>query len=130
MVKDLKTYLSDENLDDSELLKIGTCSLHTVNGAYKTAHNKTFWSINKFLQSLFYLFRDVPTRRGTYMRITKSYVFPLKFCCIRWSENFRVMEVAKIMLSCLKTYVQAVFKKPRSTENFTTVKDFLQDKFL
>ena len=91
---------------------------------------KSGLNINKFLRSVYYLFKDFPTRRGAYIRIIKSNEFPLKFCSIRWTENSKVMTRAKNILPHLKTYIQAVDKKPPDSKNYFTVKDFSDDIFL
>ena len=54
-LKDISSFLSD-NEDDPKLLDIGTCILHKVHGAFKTACKETQWNIDKFLRALYYLF--------------------------------------------------------------------------
>ena len=50
-LSELKQFLkNDEDPQDSELIDIGTCSLHVVHGAYKTAHDKRGWNHNCFLR--------------------------------------------------------------------------------
>nr|CAD7261523.1 unnamed protein product [Timema shepardi] len=36
-----------DNSEDKKPIDVGTCSLHTVHGAYKTAHNKCEWQTKK-----------------------------------------------------------------------------------
>lgn len=38
---DINTYMKTTIPSEKQILNIGTCSLHIVNGAYKTAHNKS-----------------------------------------------------------------------------------------
>ena len=130
MLSDLKEFLTAENPDSPKIIEIGTCSLHVVNGSFKTGHAKTGWEIDKYLRASYYLFKDFPTRRGAFMCITQSYDFPLKYCSIRWIENSRVMERAKSILSKIKAYVQAVYKKPPKSKNFDVVKEFIKDDML
>ena len=129
-LKDLKKYLGDSP-SDPELLDFGTCSLHTIHGAYKTAHNNSEWNIHRFLRSLYYFFKDFPSRRADYKRITGSHLFPLKFCSIiRWVENSKVIERAVEMLPHIKKYVDAFEEKPPASENFGIIKSFVRNDLL
>lgn len=102
-ISDLKVYL-EESPNEPEILDTGTCSLHIVNGAYKTSHDEINRRLHNFLAALYYLFRKVPARRADYTHFTKSTLFPLKFCSVRWLENSKVMERAKTMILHLKIY--------------------------
>ena len=86
---------------EPKILETGSCSLHKVNGAFKFAHKKCSWNIDSFLKSLYNLFKNFPSRRGVYSRITNSQEFPKKFCSIRWTENTKVMERAMYMIPLL-----------------------------
>jgi hypothetical protein len=113
-ISELKKFLKNaENPDDPQLLGIGTCSLHVVHGAYKTAHNACGWKVHVFLQSVYYLFKDFPSRHSNYTAANKSSIFPLRFCSIRWVENVAVIERAMQILPLLKIYVAAVTKSPQ-----------------
>jgi len=128
---ELKRFLKNsEDQEDPELLDIGTCSLHVVHGAYKTAHNKCNWNVHEFLRSLYYLFKDFPSRRFDYTSATKSSVFPLRFCAVRWVENSAVIQRAMDMLPFLKTYIAAVANKPPDSRSFKKVKEAMNDKML
>ncbi|XP_063234890.1 uncharacterized protein LOC134537894 isoform X3 [Bacillus rossius redtenbacheri] len=121
---------SADNEEDKKLIDVGTCSLHTVHGAYKTGHNKCEWQINNFLRALYYLFKDFPSRRADYTKSSGSTEFPLKMCSIRWVENSKVIERALKMIPHLKKYVAFVQPKRPETKNFSVVEDFLKDSFL
>lgn len=129
-LKDLQVYLSENGLDEVKLIETGTCSLHVVNGSYKTALSKIGWEINTFLRNIYNLFKDFPSRRGLYTRITNSPDFPLKFCSIRWTENSKVMERAVKTIPNIKKYVIACAKKPPNSKVYLSVKEFLKDSFL
>ena len=129
-LQDFSDYLCSFNDDGRKVLSTGTCSLHIVNGAYKTGHNKTDWKMNSFLRSLYFLLKDYPVRRGTYFCITGSGVFLLKFCSIRWTGNSGVMDRARQMILFLTVDIQAVYKKSPNTKNFQIVKDFLSEKLI
>lgn len=128
---ELKTFLKNvEDPTDPELFDIGTCSLHVVHGAYKTAHEKCGWNVHVFLRALYYLFKDFPSRRSDYIAASHSSVFPLRFCAIRWVENSTVIQRAVEMLPFLKLYVSAMAKKPPASESFRKVQKALEDKML
>lgn len=130
-LRELKTYLKNESdPNDPELIDIGTCSLHVVHGAYKTAHNRCGWKLQIFLRSLYYLFKDFPSRRTDYTNASKSSLFPLRFCSIRWVENSSVIKRAMEIIPFVKLYVAAVEKKPPQSQNYVNVKMALQDKML
>ena len=79
--------------------KIGSCRLHTVsnafqNGAKKKKKKKTGWKLDKVLKSMWKVFQDSPARRDIYVRVSKSTIFPMKFCPTRWVENVTVAEQA------------------------------------
>lgn len=102
-LRELKAYLkSDTESDDVELFDIGSCSLHVVQGAYKTAHNTCGWTVHLFLRSLYYLFKDFPSRRCDYTSASKSSLFPLRFCSIRWVENSSVIKRALEIIPFVK----------------------------
>lgn len=119
--RELKATLAATDPDAPELFEIGTCALHIVHGAYKSAHNACAWQVHSFLRSLYYLFKDFPSRRADYEAITKSSVFPLRFCAIRWVENCKVLQRATEMLPCLKKYIDGISKKPPSSDCFNRV---------
>jgi len=128
---ELKTFLKKvEDPTDPELFELGTCSLHVVHGAYKTAHDKSGWKMHEFLRSLYYLLKDFPSRRSDYIAASHSSVFPLRFCTVRWVENSAVIQRALEMLPFLKVYVAAMTKKPPASESFRKVKKALEDKML
>lgn len=128
---DLKQHMRDNLPSEKQILDIGTCSLHIINGAYKTAHNKIDWKLNEFLRSLYRLFKNYPSRRGIYKEITDSSVFPKKFCVVRWTENSSVIQRCLTMLPHLRKYVSQVDKKAPDSKNFVYVKKVLtEDKTL
>lgn len=128
-LNDLNTHL-DTSPERVKLIEIGTCSLHIVNNSFKNGVKISNWNIDGFLKSIYYLFKDFPVRRGTFIRVTESCQFPLKFCSIRWTENADVMSRAKSLVPTLRDYVQKVHKKPPNTKNYGIAAEFLKDKFL
>lgn len=81
-LKKLKNVLSSEETK-SPLLDIGVCGLHTVNGAFKTGHQKVDWKTFEVLKTMYNLFKDSPARRALYTQITEGTLFPQKFTSIR-----------------------------------------------
>ncbi|KAL3859738.1 hypothetical protein ACJMK2_009936 [Sinanodonta woodiana] len=75
------------------LLNVGSCSLHKVHGACKTAMDAVNWKIDKFLRSLYQLFHDTPARRD-FVKVSGTSIFPLQFCKHRWLENTSVTQRA------------------------------------
>jgi len=130
-LRELKGYLKNiGDPDDPELLEMGTCSLHVVHGSYKTAHNACGWKVHIFLRSLYYLFKDFPSRRNDYSVASNSKLFPLRFCGIRWVENSMVIKRAIEILPSLRLYISAVDKKPPASQNYKTIKNALTEKEL
>jgi hypothetical protein len=130
-MKELKTFLQqDSDPDDPELFDLGTCSLNVVHGAYKTAHNACGWKVHEFLRALYYLFKDFPSRRADYSMLTKSCVFPLRFCAIRWVENSSVIQRAFDMLPSLRKYLTGTSKKPPSSNSYVKVETALKDDII
>ena len=95
------------------LLDIGSCSLHVVHGAFKTAFEESGWKLGKLLRSLWYLFKDSPARREDYMDFTGSNEFPLQFCGTRWIEDSGVAEKAIFIWKNVIKYINRVLSGPK-----------------
>lgn len=106
LFNDLSTEI--KQLSSVHILNIGSCGLHVVHNSFKAGMKDTNWNIDDFLYSLYSLFKDVPLRRSEFSTVSKTNVFPLKFCGVRWVENRIVAERALKMLPGLKIYVKAV----------------------
>ena len=79
----------------NELLQLGSCSLHIINGAFKKGFdNGTKWEMKKILNAMYKFFYDAPARRGAYIRESRSQTFPKRFFSVRWVENDEVAERA------------------------------------
>lgn len=135
LVRTLKKEIEECSSDNHQLLDIGSCGLHVLNVAFKTGIQKTAWNLIEFLRACYYLFKDCPSRRGVFTKVTKSSTFPLKFCSIRWLENSAVAKRALDVLDNLKKYVEHVKtdktqKSIRSSKSFKTVQSCLEDKLL
>ena len=73
-----------EETNLSKLVDIGSCDLHTANGSFKSACEKTEWNIKSLLKSSFQIFKDSPARRDDYISIAGSTEFPPQFCAVRY----------------------------------------------
>lgn len=132
--KDLKSELEEESEGDSPvLLNMGSCGLHVLHGAFKTAIKATNWSLISFLRCLYNLFKDVPARRALFTQFSGSEVFPLKFCSVRWLQNGDVAQRALDMLQHLKKFICGVKKDKAlsiSCASFSTVCSLMEDPLL
>lgn len=72
------------------------------------------WEIQKVLTSLFWLFSDSYARRREYTAITKSTVFPLRFCSTRWVEDVPVAQRAINIWPNVVKYVRETLKKKKA----------------
>jgi hypothetical protein len=115
--------------DSPQLIEFGSCSLHVIHGGLKTGHKAVKWEVIEFLRASYYLFKDFPTRRGEYIRITGCKIFPAKFCTTRWVENENATTVALKILPHIRKYITEVKKVPNS-KVFQKVKMYLEDPLL
>ena len=69
-------------------IKIGSCLLHTVHGAFQTGATKTGWNINNALKVIFKNFNESPAGCEIYLKERSSSKVPMKFCQTWWIENF------------------------------------------
>lgn len=131
-LQDLKSKLKEEHGDGSILLNLGSCGLHTIHNSYKKAMKKTGWDIVSFLRALYYLFCHSPARREDYVRYSGSSLFPLKFCAVRWVENFDVAGRALKIIPNVRKYVQGVkdHNKVPDCNSYKIVCSALDDKLL
>lgn len=103
-----KEYKTDLKQD---VLNLGSCGLHIVNGAFLTGAKAAAWDVESFLSSLYFLFNDAPARREDFQTVTGAADMPLKFCKTRWLENVPVAERALALWDNILKYVKAVEEK-------------------
>lgn len=125
LFRQFREFLQQDAGSIPKLLDVGTCPIHIVHGAFRFAHNKTGWNVIDFLRKSYFLFKDFPTRRADYVRITKNEDVPLKFCSVRWLENVPVLKRGIKVLDALKKYVNEAEKPPKDSRNFEFVKKVL-----
>ena len=97
---------------------MGICGLHTVHNSFKTAFTASGvgWNVKKFLCAIFHLFNNVPARRGDYLHAKKNLKnveFPIKFCGVRWVENYKVAQKALKILP-LQNYIDLLKRRKKS----------------
>lgn len=133
-LKFMQELLKDRKRYDPEMpgiLQLGTCTLHTIHGAFATAMKNTEWGVAKLLRAIWYLFHDSPARRDDFQSITKSNVFGLQFCSTRWVEDVPVAERAIAIWPNIVKYVNETLKKTKknipTVASFITVRDFTRD---
>ena len=69
------------------LLDLGTCSLHTLHGSFKTGIEKCEWEMKSLLKAPFNILHDSPARRDNYESVTKSSKFLLLFLCCKVNQG-------------------------------------------
>ena len=62
-----------------ELLHAVSCSLHILNGSFKTDTNATEWKLAKILIDLYKLFGDSPARRADYTELYRFFLSTFYF---------------------------------------------------
>jgi len=68
----------------NHLVNIGSCNLHVVHGALKSATEATMWNLKATMKGSFEIFKDSPARREDFISITGSTIFHLQFCPTRF----------------------------------------------
>lgn len=71
---------------------IGSCSLHIVSGALGTGVKDANLCVEKVLRAIFKFLKKAPARRGDYLKLSVSGMFPMQFISTRWTENDTVAE--------------------------------------
>lgn len=130
-LKDLVVELKEDDVDAPLPLNLGSCGLHSLHNAYKKAMKKNNWKIIEFLRALYYLFCHSPARRADYIKHSGSSLFPLKFCAVRWVENFSVAERALKIIPRVCKYIENVKEgKTPECNSFKIVCSALDDQLL
>lgn len=131
-LNDLKIDLTKDYEDRINLVDIGSCGIHTVHNAFKTAIKDSEWTISEFLRAIYNLFKNVPARRADYIKYSNSKIFPLKFCPTRWVENISVAERAISILPNLIKYIEGVNKDniKVTSQSFKIVSENVKDVLL
>lgn len=107
-----------------KLLELGSCSLHILHGAYKTAQEATDWNVKSLLKAAFKLFEISPARRADFLFANDivddesededAFEFPKAFCGHRWLENGPVITRVLELLEKFRNYVSFVNRQPKA----------------
>ncbi|KAI8728123.1 hypothetical protein BgiBS90_038070 [Biomphalaria glabrata] len=113
-------------------IDIGSCGLHTIHNAFRAGHTASSWDLGHFFDSLWWLFKDAPSRREDFMTITGTTDFPLKHCPHRWVENIAVAERAIKVWPQMKIYINHLLtnNKALETKSFQHLRSCLADQLL
>ena len=82
VLSDMKKEREEAGLN--HLVTIGSCDLHVVHGALKSATEATMWNLKATMKGSFEIFKDSSARREDFISITGSTIFPLQFCPTRF----------------------------------------------
>ena len=113
-----------------KVLNIGSCGLHQLHNAFRAGSDASDWAVEKFLYSIYWLFKDTPACREDFVAETGNSNFPLKFCSHRWVENAKVCQRAIELYAQLQQYITAVNSKKYTnpkTKSFTIVSEGVKD---
>lgn len=128
-LKKLENHLQILNPDGKSILDIGICSLHTVNGAIKTAINKCEWNLSQFFRSLYNFFKGSPARRAKYTEITSSKSFPFKFTSVRWLENGPCVDQTIKIFDHVSQFIKE-YAEEKENKNLQYLRETMKDPFL
>ena len=81
---------SRDKEEHPHLQDIGCYGLHVVSGAQHTGVVASSCPIEKVLRVMFMFLHNSPAKRGEYLRVSSSGLYPEKFSTTRWVENERV----------------------------------------
>lgn len=95
---------------------IGSCGLHIVSGALGTGVKKADWSVEKVLRGMFKFLKKSPARRGDYLQLSITGLFPLQFIATRWTENDIVAERGVIIWGDIVKLIKFTLQKPKSKQ--------------
>ena len=111
-----------EEKELAQLVIIGSCGLHVVNGAFRTGMMETDWDIHKVLHAEFFVFDESPARRDVYIKKTGSDVFPLHFCKTRWVEDkiaaSRAIQIWPDISKVIRHWLSLVISKQPQNKSF------------
>lgn len=80
-----------KSIDETGLIKIGSCPLHLIHNSFKQALEKSDWSIEEMIDDLFVWFHRSPSRRQDFLDVSREISeetgkFIPRFVSTRWLE--------------------------------------------
>ena len=122
---------AESDPDLAMLINLVSCGIHVVHGVFKSGVEATGWKLDNLLRSMFYLLRDSPARRDYFTTMTRSILFPLKFCGTRWLEDVPVAERALQIWNHISKYAMTTAAGPKikvpKIQSFNNVMQHIQD---
>ena len=129
MYRKIKDYRKEKDL--SELVNIGSCSLHIAHRAFELGADATKWKLDDILKSLHKLFKKAGGRRTDYNSITGSNLLPYSFCKTRWLDDKLVADRAIEIWPNIKKMFQAWELGPKNkcpdSRSYRVVRDAVAD---
>ena len=111
----------------SDLIDIGSCPLHVINGAFQTGSMTSSWNLKKILKAEWQIIHDSPAKREDFISVTSSSVFSLPFCATRWVENKKVADRAILVwphiVEIVRFWQKLVPSKQPNCKSYTTLKE-------
>ena len=106
-----------------------------VHNAFRAGFGATGWDLKSVLWALYQIFHETPAMREDFTAITRTTVFPMKFCVHRWVENAQVTSRALLVLGHVRKYVDTITKHPKKYnvpdgKAFMTVKSDCADSLM
>lgn len=127
-LKKFQDKIKEDNPDGKNLVNIGVCGLHVVNGAIKTGLQDVNWDVNYFLRDAYYIFNDSPARRAEYTALTGGIQFPLKHCTTRWLENVSCVDRTLAIYDDIKIFIET--RKNPNTKPLRNLLNQFKDDFM
>ena len=88
--------------------------MHVVHESFEKGEKESGWNLGNILRSLWQIFYDTPARREDLIQITRSDLFPFRFCQHRWVEDVKVAEQALKIWPHVNNYVKTVKSERRA----------------
>ncbi|XP_047140612.1 uncharacterized protein LOC124815840 [Hydra vulgaris] len=129
---DLNKHRKDNEMP--QLINIGSCSLHVIHGAFKTAIESTAWNIKETLKGCWQILHDSPARRQDYETVTGATKYLLFFCRTRWVESNsvadRCIEIWPNICKLIEFWEKLPSSKQPKSRSFLNVKKAVKDKLI
>ena len=138
-VEIIKDHQKIQDQNCPNLIAIDSCGLHVVHGAYGAEQNTTDWSLEKFLKTIYSIFKVAPAchegylvandLHESYKSKSVSYLFAQKFYGHRGLENGTALKRATEINQNLKLYSKNLKEKkniPTNDDRFITAIDKLE----
>ena len=113
------------------MIFIGSCGIHIVHGAFKTAFEKTEWAIKGIIKGCFVILHNTPARRADFITVTSCGLFPLFFCATRWVEDQapadRLIQIWPNIVKIVKFWLGLPKRKQPSGKSFDAVNLAVKD---